>query len=177
MIAREAVLPQIADAVVAAARRGPIARPVDLEAWWELVAALVSSVLGSSARQLWRCASARRGQSRRARVTARRRRARNRRAPHDRSCQMRGCADNLSRTDRRPAVMRRNRRAFLQALETTPSDHHAIRAFARRPPASSGEDARTEPIPYLVRRFARMHCETTLPIARRRRSSARSHVE
>ena len=31
---------------------------------------------------------------------------------------MRGCADNLSRTDRRPAVMRRNRRAFLQALGT-----------------------------------------------------------
>src|SRR5260370_30574918 len=28
------------------------------------------------------------------------------------------CADNLPRTDRRPAVMRQNRRAFLQALGT-----------------------------------------------------------
>ena len=49
---------------------------------------------------------------------------------------MRGCADNLPRTDRRPAVMRRNRRAFLQALGTTPvaaSCSPGIRA------ASSGE--------------------------------------
>jgi glycosyltransferase involved in cell wall biosynthesis len=49
LIPREAALPQIADAVVAAARRGPIARPVDFEAWWELAAASVSNVLGSGA--------------------------------------------------------------------------------------------------------------------------------
>jgi glycosyltransferase involved in cell wall biosynthesis len=49
LIPREAALPQIADAVVAAARRGPIARPVDFEAWWELAAASVSGVLGFGA--------------------------------------------------------------------------------------------------------------------------------
>ena len=49
LIPRDAALPQIAEAVVAAARRGPIARPVDFEAWWELAAASVSSVLGSGA--------------------------------------------------------------------------------------------------------------------------------
>jgi glycosyltransferase involved in cell wall biosynthesis len=49
LIPREADLHQIADAVVAAARRGPIARPVDFEAWWELAAASVSGVLGIGA--------------------------------------------------------------------------------------------------------------------------------
>ena len=49
LIPREAALPQIADAVVAAARRGPTARPVDFEAWWELAAGSVSAALGSSA--------------------------------------------------------------------------------------------------------------------------------
>jgi glycosyltransferase involved in cell wall biosynthesis len=49
LIPRDASLPQIADTVVAAARRGPIARPVDFEAWWKLAAASVSSVLGSGA--------------------------------------------------------------------------------------------------------------------------------
>ena len=52
LIPREATLPQIADAVVAAARRGPTARSVDFEAWWELAAASVSTVLGSSADSL-----------------------------------------------------------------------------------------------------------------------------
>ena len=47
LIPRDAGLPQIAEAVVAAARRGPIGRPVDFEAWWELAASSVSSVLGS----------------------------------------------------------------------------------------------------------------------------------
>jgi glycosyltransferase involved in cell wall biosynthesis len=49
LIPRDAGLPQIAEAVVAAARRGPIGRPVDFEVWWELAASSVSSVLGSNA--------------------------------------------------------------------------------------------------------------------------------
>jgi glycosyltransferase involved in cell wall biosynthesis len=56
LIPREAAVPQVADAVVAAARRGPIARPVDFEAWWELAAASVSSVLSSGT---YNCGSAR----------------------------------------------------------------------------------------------------------------------
>ena len=49
LIPRDAGLPQIAEAVIAAARLGPIGRPVDFEAWWELAASSVSSVLGSNA--------------------------------------------------------------------------------------------------------------------------------
>jgi glycosyltransferase involved in cell wall biosynthesis len=45
LISRDAALPQIADAVVQAARRRPTARPVDFEAWWDLAAASVGSVL------------------------------------------------------------------------------------------------------------------------------------
>ena len=48
LIPREAALPQIGDAVVAAARRGPTVRPVNFEAWWELAAASVSAMLVSS---------------------------------------------------------------------------------------------------------------------------------
>jgi hypothetical protein len=52
LIPREAASSQIADALVAAARRGSTARPVDFEAWWELAAASVSIALGSSADDL-----------------------------------------------------------------------------------------------------------------------------
>jgi len=50
LIPREAALPQIGDAVVAAARRGPTVRPVNFEAWWELAAASVSAMLVSNPR-------------------------------------------------------------------------------------------------------------------------------
>lgn len=82
LIPREAALPQIADAVVAAARRGPIARPVDFEAWWELAAASVSGVLGFGADSFggasaW-CGGKAAGSPPASRVTPRRSRTRNR---------------------------------------------------------------------------------------------------